>query len=333
MTATSGNALAAGLVLLASCLLAWYGARLLELGQPDRTSSAGVIDASGTFVPRGDYRRIACSSTIAAELLPELLPVDRLILVPTWFRDSNPRAFRVELAPGPDGTAPIGTIDTLSSIEQLLAADPDLVVVNTFVAGGSARVQRLRALGITVLDLGVIHGIGTLRAQIRMLGTVCGVPERAAAIERGLLRRLATVAAHVDAEERLRAVYVAHHSGSLSGGTTGSSYHDLLRVAGLIDAAAERFQTPWPPYDPEHILGMDPDLIVTEHGRTGAILATPGLDRLRAVQAGRIVELPPGTDTTALGLLPAAEFLCDAVYGPPPGLQALTDEAAPPAAP
>jgi iron complex transport system substrate-binding protein len=313
-----GNGLAAITCLLASCLLAWWSARAVEAAAEAPSVAAGCHDASGAWVPAGDYRRIACASTIAAEIVPELVEVDRILLIPNWFAASHPRAYRARFS-APELAQRIVAIDVYSSLETLLAHDPDLIILNTFVAGGSERVQRLRELGYVVLDLGEMRGLDTLLPSIRQLGAVLGQGDRAEELAWGLERRLRQVAAHVPITARKRGLYLGGMGGSgLTGGALGTSFHDLLRAAGVIDLAAAAGYRDWPSYSPEDIIALAPEIIITEHGRAAALRAVPGFTSIPAVRDPLgIIELPAGCETSALGLLPAAEFICDRLYGPP----------------
>jgi iron complex transport system substrate-binding protein len=317
-----GNVVAAIAALVCSVLLAWVSSQ-----RPETAATAGsvdtgrteqldeIVDSTGQAIPCRDYQRIACASTIAADVLPHLISIDRIVLVPEWYRRTSPEAFRTMLR-DEQGNARIGTVASLASIESLLAAKPDLVILNSLSGGGSEKVERLRELELNVLDLGPMLGLKTLLPNIRQLGQVVREAERGAQLARGLERRLRRVAQLVPATERRQAAYVGSMGGSLIGGTKGSSYHDLLILAGLIDAADGQGFSPWPSYTPESLLSLNPEIIVTEHGHTASLLAVPGMNELRAVsEPGGIVELPKGAETIGLGLLPAVEALHTAVYG------------------
>lgn len=300
---------------------AWLGVRSVDEAPADVevTESGAVVDASGVRVPVGDYRRIACVSSVAALILPHLVPADRVILVPEILRDGSPDAFR---------TAHATSLPSLGGLESILAAEPDLVVLNT-LGQKSDRAQRLLELGIPTLDLGRMTGWESLGANVLTLGAVVGEPERARRYAESLRRRLEQAAIHVPEAERRTAMWLTPAGGTVYGGTVGSSFHDLLRFAGLVDVVAGEADSPWPDFSAEDVLGFDPDLVVTSAGGAQALRETPGVSGLRAIREGRIVELPPDSDTTGPLLVDAVEHLCDAVYGRP----AAPESADPPAAP
>ncbi|NEQ78527.1 MAG: ABC transporter substrate-binding protein, partial [Okeania sp. SIO2C9] len=178
----------------------------------------------------------------------------------------------------------------------------------------------------SVLDLGSMLGWDTLRNDIRNIGIVLQEQERAEQLLLQIKRRLEHAAIHVPAAERKTAMWLAVYGGKLAGGTVGSSRHHLLRFAGLRDIVAGTVDFGWPSYSVEEVLAYDPDYIVTGGGMSGGsmaedIRAMPGLNQLRAVRENNIITMPKGTDDTGPGLVEAVEFLCDAVYGPPPAIE------------
>jgi hypothetical protein len=125
------------------------------------------------------------------------------------------------------------------------------------------------------------------------------------------------VAADIAPSARKRAVYVSAYGGQLFGGTVPSSYHDVLTAAGLLDIAAARFRD-YPHYDPEQLLDLDPELIVTQPASVALICRVSGLGRLRACQddgAGIIGLDDAVLGDPGLGMLEAAEALRDHAYG------------------
>jgi len=312
------------LVLALSTGGAWLGARAVDDAPADvEIGAAGaVVDASGVRVPVGDYRRIACVSSVAALILPHLVPAERVVLVPEIL-DGSPEAFR---------TAHATSLPSLAGLEGILAVSPDLVVLNT-LGQTSERAQRLLELGIPTLDLGEMTGWDSLGANVLTLGAVVGEPGRARRYAESLRRRLEQAAIHVPEAERRTAMWLTPAGGAVYGGTEGSSFHDLLRFAGLVDVVAGRAASPWPDFSAEDVLGFDPDLVVTSAGGAQALRDTPGVSDLRAIREGAIVELPPDADTTGPLLVDAVEHLCDAVYGRPTPPEAAAAAEPPAAAP
>jgi iron complex transport system substrate-binding protein len=202
--------------------------------------------------------------------------------------------------------------------------EPDLVLVSEGVEG-SLPIRRLRERGLRVFDLGPMRGQAVVEQNLRALGSLLGVPKRGELLAQTFHERLERIALALPEAARKRAVYLELYDTQLYGGTVGSSYHDVLSRAGLIDIAATRVgaenrkddaQRAWPHFRPEDLLLLDPDVLVTTTGKTRAICNLPGLMTLRACVTRGVVEFDgsligdPGP-----GMLVAAEELFRRVYG------------------
>jgi ABC-type Fe3+-hydroxamate transport system substrate-binding protein len=99
------------------------------------------------------------------------------------------------------------------------------------------------------------------------------------------------------------------------GGTRGSSFHDVLSYAGLVDVAAKDFQG-WPTISPEVLLTLDPELIVTHTGMRAAFCDRTDLGQLKACgPGGSVIELDAARlNDAGLGMLETAELLHRAAY-------------------
>lgn len=263
-----------------------------------------LLDAGGHPVPLRAYRRIVAGSTVADELLLALCEPSRIAAVTRHSLDRAAHRHRFA------GFAAHGG---LSNLEQILGLQPDLVV--THQIGNVQAIARLRERGIAVFDMGPMRGLSTLPANIHQLAFLLGAPERGAAYARALARRMAAVARGLAPERRKRALYVSIYGDKLYGGTRGTSYHDVLTAAGLIDVAAAGYRD-WPAYTAEQLIALDPEVLVTSEGMGGLLCRHPGLDRLRACRApGGVVELDPHLMSSAgPPMLEAAEQLFERAY-------------------
>lgn len=301
------------LLLLASMGAAWFSAQRQQIDpQKERVQMEEEVveDATGHSIPCRHYQRIICGSSIAASVVPQLVNSNRVVMTTKWFADHHDDAFRLSHVP---------TMSSLHGVESMVAINPDLIIVHS-LNHKQERILRLRETGIPVLDLGSMEGWKTLSADIVTLGKVLLQPERSRTLLLTLQRRLEHAAAHIPTEKRKTAMYVGVYGDKLSGGTVGSSYHDMLRFGGLRDIVAGTVDFPWPSFSVEQLLAYDPDVIVTGGGMSGSGMAEslrsmPGVRDMRAVVENRIIVMPEGTDTTGPTLVNAAEVLCDLVYG------------------
>lgn len=269
--------------------------------------SMAAVGAGGGAAPQAKtdgasftrYRRIASASTVADPLLRDLCPADRLIAVSALSRE------------GPQGHryAGLTAIPSLEALEQIIGLSPEVLVVSN--VGDARRVARLREAGIEVIDLGPPTGLASLKDDIRAVGELCGRPDAAKELASTLEARLERVAPEGEAP-RPRAVYVTAYGGRYYGGTQGSSYHDVLRYAGLDDAAAARFSG-FPQYTVEQLLALDPDVLVTKTGMGASLCADEALSRLKACPDGVVEVEEAYLDDPGLGMLTAAERIAAAL--------------------
>jgi len=266
--------------------------------------SFALPDTTGYPVPLRPYRRIVSTSIVTDRLLVSLCEPDRILAFSNAGVHESPWAYQY---------AGKASVEGLGALEPLISLKPDLVLMSRF--GGPGRVGKLRAAGIEVFDLGELHGLSSLLPIARSTGELLGHPDRAAELMTTFQRRWKAVASSLGNRPRRTALYVAAIGPTLIGGTTGTSYHDVLEAAGLVDVAAGRFKD-WPQYSAEQIMSMSPELLVTKEGMGNALCIYPGLERLTACAPGHVVELPSGMiEDPGLTMLETAERLFDLAYG------------------
>lgn len=265
--------------------------------------SFALLDTTGHPVPLRRYQRIVSTTLVTDRLLVELCEPDRILAFSAWGARESPWAYQYAGKP---------TVEGLGALEPLISLKPDLILMSRY--GGPGRVAKLRAAGIEVFDLGELHGLSTLVPIAHWTGELLGHPARAAELMSTFQRRLKGVAASLGNRPRRTALYVAAIGPTLIGGTTGTSYHDVLEAAGLTDVAAGRYKD-WPQYSAEQIMAMAPQLLITKEGMGNALCIYPGLERLAACSPGHVIELPSGMiEDPGLTMLEAAERLFQAAY-------------------
>jgi iron complex transport system substrate-binding protein len=305
---TALNLVGYTLALLLAGLAVVAVGRPAESGATPTAGSAAmatVVDARGTAVPIRDWQRIVSLDLVSDELLGHLVAPRRIAAISSWVQ--GPEAWRHEGLPRLPG---------LTDLEAIIGARPDLVLVSTFSGADRDRIQRLRDSGIAVFDLGQAGGLRELTANLRRIAILTGNPARGERIAAQLERRMAVIAKHLSTQlPRRRALVVTPAGEEVYGGTVGTSYHDIVIAAGLIDAAEGRFAEAWPKIGAEQAIVIDPDLIITREGGGAELRRKPGFSRLRAVCAGAIIELPVELfDSPGVSMLDAAELLHERAY-------------------
>ena len=293
--------------------------------QPGSVTQQDVItDFTGSEIATGAYQRIASTSLIADSVLPYLVEPQRIIMVTASHRQRHPRSFI---------TAHAATFAYGSNLEAIIEHDPDIIVISN-ATGDTSRIERARELGYQTVDLGPMTGRQQLLKNIRLLGQLVQQPQRAEQLIRSFERRMDGLARSIPPAQRRRAIYAAAYDTQIYGGTVGSSYHDTLVAAGLIDVAAGAFPGQgWPKLRVEDLIRLAPDIIITPIGGGLALQQLPGADQVPALssspssspssssllspqgQARGIIEIDSALlGDPGLSMLPAAEEIFHQVY-------------------
>lgn len=301
VNAINGGLLAVAL-LTAAALTGAVSQRTLLDGPSDARRT--VADAGGERIPVRDYVRIVSTSTIADQVLVEIIDPDRVLAVSGHtLRTQGFRTYKDKIG-----------VERARDIETIIELRPDIVFINNFI--DRRQVERLKDAGLNVFDLGEMRGLQTLLPNIRQLAGVLDVPELGEKLIQDLVRQLRAVSADIpDADKRL-GLYVGIHGSQLYGGTTGTSFHDVLVAGGLRDVAAAAGFQGWPAYTNEQLLSLDPPWIITNPGTERSLCRHPGFQSLSACREGRVrsIETDLLTDP-GLGILRAAEAVHAVVYG------------------
>jgi iron complex transport system substrate-binding protein len=278
---------------------------LSESVEPTALPGGGLAlgDATGALIPLGPRHRIASGSLLADPLLLALAaPTDVVAF-----------SARAPLARDAYRYAGKPSLDPTRRVEHLLELAPDLVLLNSL--GEHARIEQLRSAGLLVFDLGPMWGVATFLRNVAQIGWLVGRPDAARELGAHFQARLQAIARHLPESARRGAMYLGVYGNDLLGGTRGSSFHDVLSYAGLLDVAARDYQG-WPSYDPETLLTLDPEIIVTQTGMRSALCGRPELGRLRACgPRGDVIEVDAQLlNDAGLGMLDAAELVHQAAY-------------------
>ncbi len=262
--------------------------------ESDPAGIAVVRGGDGVAVPVRDYRRIVCLVPELDDAFAELGMVDRLAAISAYSRAHSARARHLRQVPG--------SVATGAGIEDVLAFTPDLVVVAAFSDQG--RSERMRSAGVAVFNIGPERGAADAAVAIRRIAALCGEATLGDEAAARFTDRLAHLAdrfdmhgAHEPGETavmrgRPRACYVSCYGTRLFGGSTGTSYADIIAAAGFADAAAEHGYAGQLDYRIEDLLAISPDVIITGTGMGAAIAALPATAGIPAVATKRIIEIP-----------------------------------------
>jgi iron complex transport system substrate-binding protein len=212
-----------------------------------------------------------------------------------------------------------------SNVEVILSLQPDLI----FVANWSEadKVAQLLDAGVPVYLIATGLSVVVIQEKIRTIGLLVDAGQRAEAMIEQMDRRLAEVrrvVSSIPEEQRLTVMDYATW-GSAQG--TGSSWDEIIRRAGLINAVGEFSADEWGqvPVSKEKVLELDPDLLILPgwvYGDPGGADAfyrqtveDPALKGLSALREGRVYQMSEGLKAaTSQYIVEAVEHLARLAY-------------------
>ena len=261
--------------------------------------------------------RIISLTSFTDDILVDLVDHRRLVGVTNFAEDRTISNVVEKIADIPNRLT--------SNVEVILALQPDLV----FVANWSQadKVAQLRDAGVPVYLIATGLSVPVIQEKIITIGMLVDARQRAEGMIEQMNGRLAEVervVSKIPVQKRLTVMDYATW-GSAQG--AGSSWDEVIRRAGLINAVGEFAADEWGqvPLSKEKILELDPDLLVLPgwvYGDPGGAdafftrtLEDPALQGLSAVREGRVYQMPEGLKAaTSQYIVEAVEYLARLAY-------------------
>lgn len=173
------------------------------------------------------------------------------------------------------------------SVDAVVDRKPDLVVVTPARQAANQLVEPMERLGIPVLVL-LHRRVPEILDNIRLLGKICGVPERGEALAAELRARLDKVEKQVEGLPQPSVVMITGRLGNglLLIARPGTYTGDAVLMAGgrfALDSGAIA------QISPEAVLKSDPDVLLFAGSDKDLkeLIARPGWADMRAVRGGR----------------------------------------------
>ncbi|MDX2200277.1 MAG: helical backbone metal receptor [Phycisphaerae bacterium] len=196
--------------------------------------------------------------------------------------------------PGVEAIVDLGTAHDLSA-ERLLTLHPDLILVTGTTRGHTDRLAGLGLAWRTLPD----GSLADIYRSIDALGEWTSRPRTATALAAAIREDVEQVAARHRGGPRRRVLLVVSVLSDPPAPPTvagpGSFYDELMRMAGIINAAPEDGRDFGPlsleailTADPEFIIELDPDGAARPAGEADARVAWGRIGPLRAVREGRV---------------------------------------------
>lgn len=179
------------------------------------------------------------------------------------------------------------------SAEAIARLNPDFVVMTAARHAAHQLVRPMAVIGVPVLVLDH-RDLGSILANLRLLGRAIGAEAEAEGVVAGMEARLTRAAARLGDRPRRR-VYLETASSGRGGFQTvrdGTYTSDALRAAGGDSVFAGRNLLAQ--VSGEAVLAADPDIILVAgtEAQAAELRRRPGWDRIRAVREGRVHAVP-----------------------------------------
>ena len=244
--------------------------------------------------------RVAALTYEAAAVVAELGAGDRLVMVPA--EAANP-----VLSNHPDEMAAVEhhiTSESNVDAEAVIAADPDLVVLNDRHGLEAGVGQVLEGAGIPVLVLpNTWSSIADMTTNIDLVGEALGVEDAAAELG----EELSTGLVDESAADGPRVLVLSNQAGRPFVTAGGAFPLELLRLAGAQDASETLGMVRTGPITAEQVIAAEPDrILLVDMNGSGDAIFRPLLDTPAVAQLPAVAEHEPllleGKQVQALGL-------------------------------
>lgn len=278
-----------------------------------------IADDTGTKITLAAKPRKIVSATLPTdEILLSLVDRSKLAAVSSFAVDAGVSNVAQQAVPVPLKLAQLNA-------EVVISLKPDIVFVADW--SDAASVKQLRDAGVPVFEFKSPLTVKQVEDTIMHLGTVVGEEDAARKLTLQMDTRLAAVAAKVGtipAQKRLSVMDYSTYGTSLG---TGSSWDEIIRLAGLRDAVGDLTTDQYGSVtlSKEKVLTIDPDILMLPSWVYGdpkgsdafytAITGDPALKGLKAVKQGRVQRMPESLKTaTSQYIVDAIEYLARYAY-------------------
>lgn len=245
-------------------------------------------------------QRVAALTYETASVVAELGAADRLVMVPEQATNPVLSNHPEEMAAVENHVASESSIDA----EAVIAAAPDLVVLNDRHGLEAGVGQVLESAGIPVLTLpNTWASVEDMTTNVALVGEALGVEDAAAA----LVEELSTGLADESAADGPRVLVLSNQAGRPFVTAGGAFPLEVLRLAGAQDASEALGMVRTGPISAEQVLAAEPDriLLIDMNGSGDSIfrplLDNPAVAGLPAVAEHEVLLLE-GREVQALGL-------------------------------
>ncbi len=211
------------------------------------------------------------------------------------------------------------------NVEVIVSLRPDLVFVASWSDASSVR--QLRDAGLAVYQFKSPFTVKEIQAGIGRIAAAVGEEQKGRAVVQWMDGRLAAVAARLGGIAPGKRLTVMDYNTWSSSMGRGSSWDEIVRLAGLENAVAglSADQYGAVPISKEKLLELDPDILILPGWVYGdpagadsffsTIMTDPALRQMRAVREGRVHRIAERTkSSTSQYIVLAVEELARYAY-------------------
>ncbi|AIF42854.1 ABC transporter substrate-binding protein [Virgibacillus sp. SK37] len=184
------------------------------------------------------------------------------------------------------------------NIEKIIGLKPDLVLAHASSAhNAEAGLQQLRDAGINVFIVADAQNVDQTYASIQQIGDITGTTEKAEEIVGNMkdeFAKLEEKAETVSEEDRKSVFFEVSPAPEIFTAGKNTFFDNLLQIIHAENAAKE--QDGWVQIDPESIVKLNPDVIVTTYGHyeenaEESVLSRDGWDSVTAIKNESVYDI------------------------------------------
>jgi len=211
------------------------------------------------------------------------------------------------------------------NVELILSLAPDLVLVANW--SEADKVAQLRNTGIPVYLIATALTVPAIQEKIRIVGRMVGTEDEARAMIQRMNERLSDIEERLSVLSDQQRLTVMDYANWGTAQGAGSSWDEIIRYAGLINAVGRYSADEWGqvPLSRETILELDPDLLILPGWIYGdpdgadafyqQTVGDPALQGLSAIREQRVYRMPEGLKAaTSQYIVDAVEYLAQLAY-------------------
>ena len=181
-----------------------------------------------------------------------------------------------------------------ANLEQVVALQPDLVLVATYTS--TDVVKQLTEAGLPVVKLELFSSIDGIKENIRTVGRAVGEARRAEEVVAEMDRRLKILTERAAATQKRPGVLFYSPTGVVAGKET--TFDEIATLTGARNRAAEAGLVGHQKMSVESLVQLDPEIVIVsdwnpeEPDFYQKLVVHPALGRLSAVRSRRVYAIP-----------------------------------------